>query len=493
MGIIQKQSTQTTIIAYLGIIIGFVGTALIRPKILSEGEIGLLQLVLNITALFASVFTLGTNLVTVRMIPFFRTEDNTNRGFMTFSLLIGLTGCLLAIPVFLSTEWFFFQNKDGGFDGFDYNTGFYIGILMVITARIFQNILDAYLRVNYDNIPGTFSESIILKTLPILGLFLYFIQLIDFQQLIFFNMSIFLFPVLISFLLLKRRKLLKLAKPGPFSQSEIKDIRGTSFVGMMEIISAGIILYVDTIMLQWLLGEEAVGIYSTLFFFGIVIGIPARLLARIAIVSVSEAYAKNKMEDIQSIYRKSSQTLFVIGMFLFLGIWGNRYSVSNYLSGGFSDAIYVIFFIGLAQLIDVITSINYHIILVSKHYKFNLIISGLNVILLIITNYIFINHYGIVGAAIGTLVSIVIINIIRFLFLKINYGLSPFSSSTIKTFIIGSLLFLTLEFIPNLDNIYLNLLVKGTLTTILYIPIIYFFKCSLDINSIIKKKLSVLK
>ena len=80
MGIIRKQSTYTTIILYTGIIVGFIGSALIRPKILSEGEIGLLQIVLNTTALFAGVFTLGANLTTLKMFPRFQIRTPTRRG-----------------------------------------------------------------------------------------------------------------------------------------------------------------------------------------------------------------------------------------------------------------------------------------------------------------------------------------------------------------------------------------------------------------------------
>lgn len=489
MGIIQKQSTQTTIVAYTGIIIGFIGTALIRPKILTEGEIGLLQLMLNVTALFSGVFTLGTNLTTLRMIPHFKTEDGRHRGFMTFSLIVGLIGSIIAIPVFMGTEWFFFQNRDGGFHGFDYNTGFYVGILMVIIARIFQNILDAYLRVNHQSVLGVFSESIILKTLPIFGLALYFLELIDFQQLIYFNMGIFLFPVLLSVIYLRKMNARFFVKPGPYTKNEKKEISGTSTIGLFEILSAGIILYIDTIMLQWLLGEEAVGVYSTLFFFGLVVGVPARALSRVAIVSVSEAFQRNDIDEIQTVYRKSSQTLLVIGGFIFLGIWGNRYSVGGYLEGGFAEALYVMFFIGMAQLVSVVTSINYQIIAVSRHYYFNLFTSFLYVLLLIITNYFFIKTYGIVGAAVGSLVSIAITNAIRFVFLKLKYGLNPFSFSTIKTILLIGAVLLLIEFIPNVENIYLNLLIKGSITTVIFVPLVYFMKCSEDLNGMIDKVL----
>src|SRR5690606_34827603 len=211
-------------------------------------------------------------------------------------------------------------------------------------------------------------------------------------------MSIFVLPLVLSFVFLKKLKIFHLSAPGPFSKEERKEMRGVSMVGLFEIISAGIILYVDTIMLQWLIGEEAVGVYSTLFFFGLVVGIPARGLTRVAIVIIAEAFAKKEMSEIQAIYKKSSEVLMVVAGYVFLMIWGNRYSVEQYLGEPFAGAIWVIFFIGLAQFTDVIASVNYQIIAVSRYYYFNVILSVISVVLLVLTDYWFITEIGIVGA-----------------------------------------------------------------------------------------------
>ena len=490
MGIIRKQSTYATIILYIGIVVGFVGTALIRPKILTEGEIGLIQIMLNTTALFAGVFTLGANLMTLKMFPRFQTEDHTNRGLLSLILLMGLFGALLAIPAFYFSEFFFFSTKDGErFEGFDYNVGFYIGIILVIVSRLFQFMLDAYLRAYHNNVLGVFSESIILRVLPIFGLLLYYLGLIDFQFLVYFNMGIFLIPVLLTFLFLNRLKVLVLKNPGPFSREEKHEMKGVAIVGLFEIISAGIILYIDTMMLQWMLGEEAVGIYTTMFFFGLVIGIPARGLIRASIVIISESYAKQDFNKIQSIYKKGSEVLLVVSGYVFLMVWGNRYSIVEYLGPIFKPGTYVILFIALAQFFDVVTSVNYHIIAVSKYYKFNVLISVFQLALLIGTNFIFINLYGIVGAAIGSAISMLLMNLIRFLFLKVKYNLTPFSSNTIRALVIFGLVFLVMELLPNYENMFANLFWKGTIITLLFIPLVYLFRCSRDINDVMNKYL----
>ncbi|AGA80073.1 lipopolysaccharide biosynthesis protein [Echinicola vietnamensis] len=489
MGSIRTQSSQTTIIAYAGILIGFVGSALLRPKILSEGEIGLLQLVLNTTALFASIFTLGTNLTTLKMMPEFKSSPEKQKRFITFSLLVGLIGLALAIPAFSLTKAFIFQTQDGGFAGFDYNKEFYIGILAVIGLRIFQYILDAYLRTNHQPLPGVFADSIIQKTLPILALILYYFHWIDFQQLIYFNLAIFILPVTISFIMLKRAKVFSLGKPGPFTPAEKKTIAGISSAGILELLSGGLILYIDTYMVQWLMGEDAVGIYTTLFFFGVVISVPAKAIRRVSIVTISESMAKGDYSTIQSIYKKSSQTLLVIGGLLFLGIWCNRYSVGMYLGESYAAAIPVLLFIALAQLVDCVTSVNYQIIAVSKHYYYNLFMGFLTLALLIATNYLLIPVMGVTGAAVASLISMTLINGLRYLFLRKKYHLSPFTIENLKTILIIAGVWALTDWIPNVENIYLNLIMKGLIVLVLYIPSVYLANCSPDFNVVVDKYL----
>ncbi|AWW29129.1 hypothetical protein DN752_02655 [Echinicola strongylocentroti] len=489
MGTIRTQSSQTTIIAYAGILIGFVGSALLRPKILSEGEIGMLQLVLNTTALFASIFTLGTNLTTLKMVPEFKTKPEKKRSFITFSLLVGMVGLLLAVPVFLLTKTFIFQTQDGGFEGFDYNNEFYLGMLVVIGFRIFQYILDAYLRTNHQPLPGVIAESIIQKALPILGLVFFYFHLINFQQLIYLNLAIFILPVTISFVMLKRAKVFTLGKPGPFTPDEKKTIAGISSSGILEILSGGLVLYIDTYMVQWLMGEAAVGVYTTLFFFGVVISVPAKAIRRVSIVTISESMAQGDYSTIQSIYKKSSQTLLVVGGLLFLGIWCNRYSVGAYLGESYAVAIPILLYIALAQLVDCITSVNYQIIAVSKHYYYNLFMGFLTLALLITTNYLLIPIMGVIGAAVASLIIMTLINGLRYFFLRQKYQLSPFTTENLKTILIIALVWAITDWIPNVENIYLNLILKGATVLLLYIPAVYFTKCSPDFNVVVNKYL----
>lgn len=490
MGIIRKQSTYATIILYSGIMIGFFGTAVIRPKILAPDEIGFLQVILNMTTFLGGAFTLGANLITIKMLPKFRTDDNKNRGLLRLIMTLGLMGTLLCIPLLIFGESFFLQNNDGErFSDFQYSMLFYAVLFLVIATRTFSNLFDNYLRAYHVSVPGVFSDNIILKTLPILALLFIYLQWVDFTFLIYFNLFIYLIPLLIGWYFLKKLNALQWVKPGPFSAEEKKEMQQVSMVGFVEIISYFIVLFIDVFMLKRLMNDEAVGIYATMFYFGAVISIPLKALVRIAHPIISESFAKNDMKTIQNIYQKSSNILFLLGSFVFLLVWGNRYTIENFLDPIYAQGIWVIFFIGLANLVEVMSSVNYQIIAITPHFRFNLYMGALTVVLLIGTNYLFINLYGIVGVAIGSLVSMILVNIARHIFLVNSYQLTPFSSSTFKILILGAIVFGISEAIPDLENLYYNAAFKTLLITLHFVPAAYLLKCSEDFNLVVDKYL----
>jgi O-antigen/teichoic acid export membrane protein len=494
MGIIRKQSTYATLLLYSGIIIGFIGTAVIRPKILAPDEIGFLQVVLNMTTFLGGAFTLGANLVTIKMLPRFRTEDNTNRGLLRLILTLGFFGSLLGIPTLLFGESLFLQNNAGErFANFQYSFLFYVVLFLVIAMRTFSNLLDNYLRGYHVSVPGVFSDNIVLKSLPILALLFFYLQWINFTFLVYFNLLIYAIPLLIGWYYLKRLDAIKWVKPGPFTSEEKKEMRQVLLVGFMEIISFFIVLFIDVFMLKRLMNDEAVGIYATMFYFGAVVSVPLKALVRIAHPIISDSFAKQDLVNIQKIYRKSSNVLFLMGAFVFLLVWENRYSIEHFLDSVYAQGIWVIFFIGLAHLVDMLSSVNYQIISISPFYRFNLYMGIITILLLIATNYLFINRYGLVGAAVGSLISMILVNSARYLFLIVKYRMSPFSFDSLKIMLLFAGVFLISELVPNVSNLFVNAALKSTLIAVCFIPSAYFLKCSEDFNQVIDKYLNKLR
>jgi O-antigen/teichoic acid export membrane protein len=111
----------------------------------------------------------------------------------------------------------------------------------------------------------------------------------------------------------------------------------------------------------------------------------------------------------------------------------------------------------------------------------------------VVTNYIFIDLFGLVGVAIGSFVSMVVVNLARHIFLVSKYNLSPFSINTVKILLLFGAVFGLSEILPNLENIYLNAVYKSAVIAVVYVPSAYLLKCSSDFNLVVDKYLNILR
>ena len=101
LGIIVKQSVKGTIYVYLGVLLGFITTAILFPHIFSKKEIGLLKIIVTYSTMIAQFGTLGINGATIRLFPFFRTVDKKHHGFLPFALSVGMVGFLISAILLL--------------------------------------------------------------------------------------------------------------------------------------------------------------------------------------------------------------------------------------------------------------------------------------------------------------------------------------------------------------------------------------------------------
>lgn len=278
-----------------------------------------------------------------------------------------------------------------------------------------------------------------------------------------------------------------------FSVKEKRYFYKLSLFGTLTTVGSSLYLYLDTLMVSQYLGESEVGIYSTMFLFGVIVIVPARGLKSAAISILSKSFEENNLKEIQTIYQKSSITLVIVGGFIFLGVYTNLYSVFGYLPEEFSIGKNVVLLIGLAQMFDMLAGVNYEIIATSKHYKVNTWIVFTSIVFAIITNIIFIPIYGISGAALATAISIFSLNILRYIAVKWLFNIQPLTKVTFIYLVIFLGTFLVIELIPNFENYIFNLLFKMFVLTITYVPLIYFFKLSSDINDLINSVLSKVK
>jgi O-antigen/teichoic acid export membrane protein len=265
-----------------------------------------------------------------------------------------------------------------------------------------------------------------------------------------------------------------------------KEIIDVALFSILTGLGGSIVFQIDKIIINQLLGLGQTGVYAIAFFFGTLVVIPSRPLLRISGTLIADAFKRNDLNYIFDIYRRSCINQFIIGAFLFGGIWLNIDNILEILGPEYLNGKWVIFFIGLAYLFDMATGANGQIISFSKHYRVALYFVLALIVLVVATMYIFIPVFGITGGALAIAVSIFSNNIMRFIFLKIKYKMQPFNIRFLIIAVIFTLAYFLSTFVPEMKLIP-DIILRSGLYSIVVVVAIYFTGVSDDINSMVKK------
>ncbi len=480
LGIIKKQTFQGSFYSYLGVGLGFIISGILFPNLLSHDEIGLLRILVSYSTLFAQFALFGVNTVTVKLFPVYRDEDKKHHGFLGLALLISLAGFLLTSVIYLSLHDLVVDNAKEKSALF---VEFYYYVIPMMFFTVLFGIFDTYYRVLYNAVKGIVYKEVIQRLLIILAVTLYFFRLIDFRALvILYTIAIVSPAVLLMFALIKDKIFFLKPDFSFISKNMARRMADVAFFGIITSYSGVVVMNVDLIMVDHYLGLGATGIYAITFFFGTLILVPLRTMGKISSVVISDAWENNDRETILDIYKKSSLTLSVIGFLIFLGIWGNIDNIFKIIGEDFEPGRYVILFVALANITDVLLGVSPHIIINSPNYRWFSFLLIFFAAMVVLFNFIFIPVFGIVGAAFASFVAKFLYNASKYAFLYRKYSFSPFSAKHIYLFVISGFTWFISSLIPDLSNFVFDIIIRSFVIVVIFLPLVYKFKISEDIN-----------
>lgn len=493
MGIVAKQSIYNSVTSYLGIFIGAVNTIVLFPNVFSADEFGLTRVLGAASIMIASFASLGIPRVTLKFFPFFRDTDQKHNGFLFFILSVPLIGYVILMGLsflFKDNIISHYSDKSALFGNY-YN---YIALLTIYV--IYFKIFDGYLRSLYKTVIYVFLQNIVLRLLWMILIILFYFKYLNFDQFIFYYVNAY--ALLLLILVLYTVYIKEFFVLPQFKKFDKKIMKEITIFAVFAILGTGAGMVsgtIDLLMIGALTenGLAQAGYYSIALYVGVMIMIPYRSIIRIATSIISEAWKENDVKKIDKIYKQTSTNLMLIGSLLFLGIWLNADNVFKLLPEEYGVAKYALLFICIAKLFDVSTGVNATIIQFSKFFKLMLYFNLLLIVLLIGTNFLLIPLYGIEGAAFATLLSIIVVNTIRLILIKVKIGVLPFSSKSMFIPIIGAITYLVVYFIPVFESFIVDMIVRSFVIVILFVPSVYFLKVSEEFNRLIDKTLIIIK
>ena len=486
MGILLRQSFWSTIVIYFGVVLGFINSIILFPSFLNTEQIGLVRQIISASTLLIPLTTFGVNSAYVKFYPFFKDSISGKKEFFSFNFLIVILSYVITssvIYIFFDQIKFLFSAKSNLFIDYFYVV-YYILFILSISA-----LFESYLRARYDTVISNIINGVSNRFLTAITILLLSQSVINFNELVNLQIAIYSFGLLILLYHSNKKDSISFSLKFPEIRPYFKKILNFSSYSFLGSFSNIIVLNVDVLMVTSLLGLSQTGIYTTAFYIGMIIEIPRRAISQISIPFISENIKNHNITKIENYYKEISLHQTLIGVLFYLLVIINLDHIFNLIpnSESFISGKDVVYVIGFCKLIIMFFSFNSEIISLSKYYRFTVITIIILAIISIALNLILIPIYGMIGAAFASLVSILIFNVVKHIFIKIKMKISPFSINTFKVILIGIILFaVDYYLIPDLSNDFLSILFKSAVTSVAYFSVIYLLKISPKLNGMIK-------
>jgi O-antigen/teichoic acid export membrane protein len=234
-------------------------------------------------------------------------------------------------------------------------------------------------------------------------------------------------------------------------------------------------------MINYYIGLEKAGIYAISFYFATIIMIPGRSLGKIAIPVIADAWKRNDLKTISEIYSKSCLNQIAIGVLLVSGIIGNLDNIYRILPEAYGGGEWIIILISLSNLVSNASGAALYIIGASEYYRYQTYLMLFFLVLIVLTNALLIPIFGITGAALASLICMLLSSVAKVYILYIKTGLWPFRMKDLVTVGAGIIVTLISFLLPELP-LLADIAIRSLIIAIPFLAIVWFMNLSDEIR-----------
>jgi len=420
----------------IGTILGFAERAIIA-RYYTQAQYGVFSLALILFNIFAIIATLGLQEGAARQIAYYRGkgDDKKVRGIIISSIEIALIASIILSSIlffssnFISTKIFHEEKLISTLKIISMALPFFV--LINIFTAIMRGFRDAKAKVYFQDISKNIIFIILLTVVIWLNLSFLWIIYGLVLSIIISSAMFFIFITKKIFFIQKKKSYVSVKKELLFFSLPL----------LVGAVLTSIISWTDTIMLGYFKTATIVGIYNT--------ALPLSRLLPIILVStgflyvpiISELYAKKLLNEIEKIYQILTKWIFLFTFPIFFIFFLFPGAVLKFIFGAdYIPASTALMILSAGFLFHVFLGPNALTLIVSGKTKFLMFTSSVAAISNIVLNVILIPIFSIEGAAIASLSSYCITNILNSTKLYKLYNIHPFTRNYLKSISVGVIL-----------------------------------------------------
>ncbi len=481
MGIVLRQSFRNTVILFLGFSIGGINTLFLYTRFLHEDYYGLIIFLLSTATIILPLLVFGMHQTVIKYFSSFKTKKEKD-SLLISTLFIPL---LVIIPLALVGAYFYETIATWlSVENPMIKKYTYLIFIVAIFMGYFE-VFYAWTRVQFNSVFGNFIKEIFARVcVSILLVALYFKWITD-EQFIYAIVIVYAVRMIIMKLFALYVYFPKFIFKLP---SNIKEIVSFSLYIIVAGSAAGILLEIDKFMIPQMEQIAEVAYYSVGIYIASVVAIPTRAMQQITSPITAKDLNENKSDEVEKLYKQSSINLLVIGGLLFLLINLNISDLYELINKPqFTKGIWIVLIISVAKMMELALGTGNAILVNSKYYKIFFYLSIAMALSVILLNRWLIGLIGINGAALATLITVIVYNTIKIMYVKAKLKIQPFTGNTIKIIGIVSVFFAAFYFWNFSFHPIINIALKCLIISLLYVLLIRIFHISEDIDKLFSK------
>jgi O-antigen/teichoic acid export membrane protein len=482
MGIVLKQSFQNTVTIYAAFAIGGVNALFLYTSFLEDDYYGLVTFLLSTANILMPLTAFGVQYTILKFFSSYKTKEEKDT-FLSMALWLPL---VIAIP-FAIIGTIFYESISAYLsleNPIVENYTFVIYLVAVATA--YFEIFYAWAKVQMQSVYGNILKEMFSRIASMVLLFAVYLKFISVEEFIYYLTGAYFIRALFMFQYAMKMYRVTFVFQLPKNFNEI--IKYSLYIILAGAAST-ILIDIDKFMIPQKEAIANTAYYAVAVYIGSVVETPGRAMAQIMQPLVAKALNEKNMAEVKNLYKKSSINLFLVSGLVFLLINANIEQMYLLLPSKYTGGVWVVLYISIAKLYHMLLGANGAIITNSQYYKVLLPYGIAMAISVIVLNNYMIDWMSINGAALSTLIVVLVFNTIKLFYVKSKFNLSPFSNKTIQLllFLIAcyfSLIFWNFEFHP-----IINIFLKSVVTVVFYLFFVYKLKISEDINTVLIKTL----